>query len=217
MIAANTDPFCSRSTRRALGVLALKKATQLALIAAIAPAPLDGSEDPVAGAELVAGGVAGCVAGGELVPGLEPAVPPLLLQAVSVSPAANTNVADARLSSRSCRFRIGRVCRRNRLLPNVADDPIRGRRRGAAGAGRRRRPTGRSRPPGPPAGGADQAVHAAGSAGSWSRSTTGRASSRPACRPVPGKPRRRDAAPSSGRDRLAPQLARRPWPPRSAA
>jgi hypothetical protein len=41
--AAKSDPSCSSCIRRALGVLAVKNATQLALIAAVAPAPLVGS------------------------------------------------------------------------------------------------------------------------------------------------------------------------------
>jgi hypothetical protein len=46
------EPFCSSAIRSLTGVLALKNFAQLVSIAEMAPVPLGGSEDPVAGAEL---------------------------------------------------------------------------------------------------------------------------------------------------------------------
>src|SRR5215472_13656553 len=118
IIGANSDPFCSSAIRRATGVFALKNATQLAVIAAWAPAPVEGSAPGVlAGPELEGG----CEFAEEgLDDGLEL---PELPQAVSANPDAITIAIAPRPSSRVRRYRITRVCRRNRLLPNVAVDP----------------------------------------------------------------------------------------------
>src|SRR6266851_3917991 len=99
---ANCDPFCSNAIRCETGVLALKNATQLVLIAAIAPGPLLGS-DPVAGAEL---------AGAELLPGalLAGGEPELLLpQAAKVKTAAASSAAGSADSLVECRLCISRV------------------------------------------------------------------------------------------------------------
>src|ERR1022692_2730312 len=55
--AASTWPFWSRARRREVAVLALKNVAQLALIAEMAPWPVVGSAEPVAGAEDVGGAV----------------------------------------------------------------------------------------------------------------------------------------------------------------
>lgn len=88
----NTCPSSSSCTRRAFGVLAVKNAIQLALIAAMAPAPLVGSADEVDGGELAGtelefdgGGEVLCVAG-----------EPELLQAVSARPRRTGSAATIR-------------------------------------------------------------------------------------------------------------------------
>ncbi len=61
MTGSNTVPFCSSATRREIGVLELKKAAQLASIAACAldEAVPEGLADALAGAEVV-GDELGC-------------------------------------------------------------------------------------------------------------------------------------------------------------
>ena len=113
---ASTCPSWSSASRRETVVLALKKVAQLALIAEMAPAPVVGSADPVAGAEDVGGAV------GPVVLVLVLPDPPLLLQAASASPIATSSDIDTMGDSRKCRRCIATVCRTNGDVNHDVDD-----------------------------------------------------------------------------------------------
>jgi hypothetical protein len=91
MIEANVEPFWSRLTRLDTGVLGLKKASQLALIWAVAVEPLPLEKEVVGAAEADVG--AAEVAAGALALALAPddELPLPLLQAATVTAPSSAN------------------------------------------------------------------------------------------------------------------------------
>jgi hypothetical protein len=99
MMEAKAEPFCSRLTRLATGVLGLKKATQLALIWDAAEPPPDDAEGAAdEGAAELAAELAGPLA---LADGLEPDdEPPLLPQAATVTASTASAATENTLTGR---------------------------------------------------------------------------------------------------------------------
>jgi len=112
MIEAKVEPFCSRLTRLATGVLGLKKATQLALIWDAAEPPAEPPPDDAEGAAELAAELAMPLAPLlapllALADGLEPDdVPPLLPQAATVIASTATAAGAAMENTLTGRIRI---------------------------------------------------------------------------------------------------------------